>query len=80
MVVHFLFDDTQLFEDAFSEIRNFLKSEDEAVALKALTQVLAELLEKYGDDLRDAEYMKVPEWMNVVYYAEQALSIIKESD
>ncbi len=59
---------------------HFLKSEDEAVALKVLTQVLAELLEKYGDDLRDVEYMKVPEWMNVIHCAEQALIIIKQSD
>lgn len=77
MVIHFFFDDTQLAEDAYHEIEYFLKTEQEAIVLTELTQLLNALLEKYGTTLLDSEYIEKPEWSKIINHAKKVLDIIQ---
>lgn len=70
--VHFLFDDTQLAEDAQSMIGWVLRDASEAEAVTALVRAIDVVFDCYGTKLSDAEYIEVPEWRNVVLAAQAA--------
>src|SRR5471030_2687760 len=77
-VVHFLYDDTALANDAHSTIGWILQDTSEALLIAALTTCIDGVFEKYGTELSDAQYIELPEWQTVVAAAETALISISE--
>ena len=71
--VHRLFDDTALSDDPEACLDEFLKSEQELTAIRAVMNALDQVLVKYGTGLKDVEYTLKPEWPEVVSLAQFAL-------
>ena len=73
-VVHFLFDDTPLPDQALGY---YLASNEEVGAIQAVVEALDLVLTKHGTKLKDAEYFSKPEWAEVERRAEDALRKLK---
>lgn len=73
--VHFLFDDTNLGDDVESCIGYILRGKEEAIELATLCKSIDYLLDEYGCNLSDAEYMSTPEWHKVITAAQKALAV-----
>ena len=71
-VIHFLYDDTVLSENAEADIGVILKNKEEADAVKFLINEIDSLFDIYGLSLKDGEYMSKPEWENIVRKAKNA--------
>lgn len=71
--VHFFFDDTDLAYDADSWIGIILKNQAEADAVKDITKKIDFILNKYGTNLSDKEYIETEEWKFIVEAAKDAL-------
>ena len=76
--VHFLFDDTALAKDVYSTIGWILQDTSEAELIATLTSCIDRVLQKYGTELSDAQYIELPEWQSVVAAAKAALVSISE--
>ncbi|HEY4366768.1 MAG TPA: hypothetical protein VGN07_05995 [Steroidobacteraceae bacterium] len=72
-VFHFIFDDTDLGEDAYSEIGRILRNRLEADRLQELSLVLEKMLGRLGDQDSDI-FMRDTEWASVVALARSALA------
>ncbi len=79
LVIHFLFDDTQLAEDPESTIGWYLRNKQEALAIKKVTDRIDKILDD-NDDLTDEEYIALPEWEGVVKAAQEALEVFEPLD
>ncbi len=75
--IHFLYDDTHLAEDLYLTIGSILHNDKEAEAVKRLIASLEVIFSKYGLDLDDSDYIKLPEWTSVVECAKTALHDIR---
>jgi len=75
--VHFLFDDTSLSTSPEKYIGWFLKDEREAKLVFEVIRTLSNIFTKYGTELEDREYIKMPEWLDVVRKAKFAHDAIK---
>jgi len=71
-VIHFLYDDTVLAENVEADIGVILKSKEESDAVKALIREIDVLIDLYGVNRKDGEYMSKPEWENIVCIAKEA--------
>lgn len=77
LAIHFLYDDTQLSNNPYFHIGQFLKNECEAKALECLIGSIEKIFEKYGTTLDNREYIVLPEWSNVVSNALHALKLCR---
>lgn len=75
--VHFLFDDTSLATFPEKCVGWFLKDEGEAKLVFEVTQALNNIFMKYGTELECLEYIKLPEWVDVVRKAKVAYDAIE---
>lgn len=75
--LHFLFDDTKLGEAPESTVGVILINDAEAVLLKELCSSIEIVLNKYGRELEDLDYIKTPEWSGVLLCAKRALDTIR---
>ena len=78
--VHFFFDDTTLAVDANDNVGYILYDEHEAFLIGRLTQSIDNVLNKYGTNLSDEEYISVPEWSSVIDCAKAALKAVMQND
>ena len=76
-IVHFFFDDTDLGDDAGTEIGFTLLDEAEANVVSAVTSALDSLLKLRGTKLTDAQYITSPEWQGIVDRARHAAALIR---
>jgi hypothetical protein len=77
-VVHFLYDDTQLAESPHATIGWILCDASEAELIAALVARIEAIFQKYGTDLTDAQYIRLPEWDAVVGAARIARDAISQ--
>lgn len=71
-VFHFIFDDTDLGRDAYSEIGRMLRNRSEADRLQELSLGLGKMLDRLGDQSSE-KYMSDSEWESIVVLARSAL-------
>lgn len=76
LAVQFLFDDTQLAQKPELWVGEILKSNIEADAMRNLGDAINGILNVYGTDKSDAEYINTREWSDVIKLASEALKII----
>jgi len=72
-IIHFLFDDTPLPQNALGY---YLRSVEEVEAVGEVQQALDDLLTVHGNDLSDHEYIRQTEWPRVVEGARKALRLL----
>jgi hypothetical protein len=72
-VFHFFFDDTDIGGNPFGQIGICLRSTEEAVRVKRVTDLLKSMLDRLGD-VGSREYMSDPMWPELVARALTALS------
>ena len=72
-VVHFLCDD---FPDARRGIGSYLRDDGEAAAVSLVQARILVLLDAYGTELEDPEYIAKPEWSGIVDSAREALEVL----
>lgn len=79
-LIHFLFDDTPLAENATAQVGTILVSDDEAHAVQKLTEAIDQMLIKYEKDrpIPSGEYFYKPEWNDLVAAAKRALSTMEQ--
>ena len=75
-IIHFFFDDTSLSENPSGYIGLALTGEAEVAAVKRLTNGLDSLLNLYGIDLSDMDYLAKPEWKDIARFAKELLLLI----
>lgn len=71
--IHFLYDDTKLARDPVSTVGWLLKSAEEVDLISKLIEKIDFVLDKYGCDLTDREYLEKPEWDDVIQAAKKSL-------
>jgi len=79
-IIHNIFDDSDIAEDAYSTIGEILLNNQEAELLSSVSRKLDQLLNKYGNDLGDLEYAEKPEWGDIVKSAQLALAELQSND
>lgn len=78
--IHFLFDDSQLADDAEGMIGYVLRDKTEAAVVSEVCRRLDDLLDRYGTQLSDEEYISKPEWTNVLESASRAHALLVQND
>lgn len=78
--IHFLFDDTALSERPQKLIGDILLNEHEAELVKAVCEHIDMILNKYGSELSDEEYISTQEWKNVLSSSKTALYVLKTAE
>jgi len=76
MVIHYLYDDTQVATDPYDWIGAVLRDEREAEAMVPVGRAIDRLLDELGKDKTDKEYIESPLWDDVVRAARAAFAII----
>lgn len=74
-IVHFFFDDTDLFPHANAEIGTFLKDNNEADAIRELLTSLNGIIHELGD-VSTRRYAEHPDWKDIEEKARIALNLI----
>lgn len=77
--VHFLFDDTLLFDAPLNEVGWFLYTIEEVEAVKKLTEAIDDMLHRYGD-VAGSEYVNKPQWRSVVSAAKIANDLVQKNN
>ncbi|MGC4760883.1 SCO4402 family protein [Micromonospora trifolii] len=77
--IHILYDDTAVLEDPNAAIGIYLRSQEEADAMRNLAQTLDVLFDECGMELPDEAYLRAPGWPAVVQAANRALSTLEFS-
>lgn len=75
--VHFLYDDSLLASDPGATVGWILRDETEVMKISKLVESIEVIFQKYGTSLSDAEYIKIPEWANVLATAKDAADFIR---
>ncbi|MDI6836300.1 MAG: hypothetical protein QMD99_11385 [Rhizobiaceae bacterium] len=75
--IHFFYDDTSLAADPSSLIGDILCDDREVLEMRSIVSAIDLVFEKYGLELKDAEYLAKPEWIRVVEAASNALPIFE---
>ncbi len=76
-IIHFLYDDTHLADDPHQTVGAILRNDKEAEVIKELIAALNGVFSKHSIDLEGADYIKLPEWANVIDCAKVALREIQ---
>jgi len=77
--IHFLYDDTNLGSNPYSEIEFILISVDEAEKILTLVRSIDSIFNMYGLGLDDKDYIEKPEWSCVVAAATVASEYLKRA-
>lgn len=77
--VHFLFDDTSCAEKLENLIGIFLRNKEEAEAVRTVCENIDLLLNKYGCEKTDLEYIQTSEWVDVLVSSKAVLDILSSS-
>ncbi len=75
--IHLLFDDTPLAEDPEREVGFILKDETEVEAVRQVVKAVDNVLNTLGTEASDEEYIRCPEWNDVIAAATTALKVFK---
>jgi len=76
-VIHWLYDDTRVFDDPEGSIGYYLRNPHEARVMHPLRRALDTLLDALGGDLTDEEYVASPLWNPVLDAARTALAVLE---
>ncbi len=71
--VHFLFDDTDCAKNPEKLIGIILYDQEEAKVVKIVCDHIDQLLNKFGCQKSDYEYIQLPEWNNILMSSKSAL-------
>ena len=77
--IHILYDDTQVLEDPDRTVGVYLKSQEEADAMRGLGHAIDSLFAELGTERSDEEYLRAPGWDLVVDAAKNAQRILGKS-
>jgi hypothetical protein len=80
LAVHFLFDDTLCAESPEKSVGVFLRNLEEAGAVKTVCDNIDQLLNKYGCNKTDDEYIQTTEWDNILISSSLALNLLISND
>ncbi|GHG18727.1 MULTISPECIES: SCO4402 family protein [Amycolatopsis] len=75
--IHVLYDDTQVLEDPERAVGVYLRSVEEANAMRKLASAIDALFEDMGTELSDEDYLRAPGWASVVHAAREALGVLE---
>lgn len=75
--IHFLFDDTFLYDDPESCIGKFLEDENEMRAVSDVVKILDRIFQVFGTDGCDQYYISKPEWEEVLSASGTAVELLK---
>lgn len=64
--IHFLYDSTDIATDPKSWLGLALKNDKEVILVTALDESIETLLQKYGYELTDEQYMATQEWRSIL--------------
>lgn len=78
--VHFLFDDTKCAESPEELVGFFLHDVEEAKAVKSVCDSINQILDKYGCNKTDDEYIKTIEWDTILMNSKSALELLLSND
>ncbi len=78
LAIHILFDDTTVAEDPDRTIGVFLRSQEEADAMRKLGRQIRGLFDELGTELSDEEYLRSPGWPAVVAAAKEAREVLRK--
>jgi len=76
--VHFLYDDTDISENADDYIGSIFLDKKEADSVRNIVEKIDIIFDKYGLELSDEEYIEKPEWNDVIEAAQKARNILGE--
>ena len=71
-IVHFLFDD----QEPHDALGAYLRTPEEVAAVVAVYDAIDRVLNLYGTELQDQEYVTKPEWSNVITASRSALELL----
>jgi len=74
--VHFFYDDTNISENSDEYIGLIFINKEEADSIRNIVKKINIVFDKYGLFLNDKEYIKKPEWDNVISAAQKARKIL----
>ena len=74
-VIHFLYDDTALSEDASREVGWFLRSEEEAVRIREIVAAMDMFFEEYGTYLKEAHWLQDWRWLDLMAAISRFLAV-----
>lgn len=77
-VIHFIFDDTDIGDEAESEIGAIFANKEEARSVKAVANALEVILDELGD-VNSSEFLKHPQWPKLMSHARAALRLLEAS-
>lgn len=75
-VVHFFYDDTTLATHPDKCVGLFLWDTSEVAAVRALTSAVDALFAELGTEQSDADYLRAPEWRQVVSRAKELVMLL----
>jgi hypothetical protein len=75
--IHTICDDLRFDIDPLGSIGNWTRDAGEAAAVATVAQAIDDLLERYGLELSDADYMRAPEWPRTTQLAGAALQTLR---
>lgn len=79
MAIHFLYDDTLLSRDPVAAIGIILRNMEEVEAITVLINAIDDLFDKYGMNMKDAEYIHTPDWQKILSSAASALALLQQA-
>lgn len=77
-IIHFFFDDTGLADDADDCIGWYVRDVRESAYIRSAVEAMDVVLNRYGTELKDAEYVAKPEWQHVLATAKAVLAVVSE--
>jgi hypothetical protein len=78
--VHWLFDDSGINNGAKSSVGELFYDDREAQSVDSVMFQIDRLLDKYGGELADEQYINTSEWPEIVATAAQCLRLLREND
>jgi len=76
--VHILYDDTDVVVNPDDTVGDYLRSGQEAAAMRTLGAALDQLFDSLGTERTDEEYLRSPEWPLVIAAAQAALPVLEQ--
>lgn len=74
-VIHFLYDDTPLSEDASRAVGWFLRSEEEAARIREIVAAMDVFFEEFGTDLKEAHWLQDWRWLDLMAAISRFLAV-----
>ena len=74
-VIHFLYDDTALSEDASREVGWFLRGDEEAARIREIVAAMDVFFEEFGTYLKEAHWLQDWRWLDLMAAISRFLAV-----